>query len=55
MMKEVTCGKGMRLEVLSKIPTVAATQEKLFQIFLLKNLAVKIKSLPLQPQSKDRQ
>ena len=42
----------MRLEVLSKIPTATATQKKTFQIFLLKNLVVKKKSLPLQPQSK---
>jgi len=28
MMKGVTCGKGMRLEILSKIPTAAATQKK---------------------------
>ena len=41
----------MRLEVLSKIPTVTATQKN-FSIFLLKNLVVKKKSLPLQPQSK---
>ena len=52
MMKEVTWGKGMRLEVLSKIPTATATRKKNFSIFLLKNLAVKKKSLPLQPQSK---
>jgi len=41
----------MRLEVLSKIPTATATQKN-FSIFLLKNLVVKKKSLPLQPQSK---
>ena len=41
----------MRLEVLSKIPTAAATQKN-FSNFLLKNLVVKKKSLPLQPQSK---
>ena len=51
-MKEVTWGKGMRLEVLSKIPTATATRKKNFSIFLLKNLVVKKKSLPLQPQSK---
>ena len=50
-MKEVTWGKGMRLEVLSKIPTATATQKN-FSNFLLKNLVVKKKSLPLQPQSK---
>ena len=41
----------MRLEVLSKIPTATATQKN-FSNFLLKNLVVKKKSLPLQPQSK---
>lgn len=41
----------MRLEILSKIPTATATQKN-FSIFLLKNLVVKKKSLPLQPQSK---
>ena len=42
----------MRLEVLSKIPTATATRKKNFSNFLLKNLVVKKKSLPLQPQSK---
>ena len=32
MMKGVTCGKGMRLEILSKIPTAAATQKN-FEFF----------------------
>ena len=41
----------MRLEILSKIPTATVTQKN-FSIFLLKNLVVKKKSLPLQPQSK---
>ena len=41
----------MRLEILSKIPTATATRKN-FSIFLLKNLVVKKKSLPLQPQSK---
>jgi len=41
----------MRLEILSKIPTATATQKN-FSIFLLKNLVVEKKSLPLQPQSK---
>ena len=35
-MKEVTWGKGMRLEVLSKIPTATATRKKTFQFFFWK-------------------
>ena len=41
----------MRLEILSKIPTATEAQKN-FSNFLPKNLAVKKKSLPLQPQSK---